>query len=141
MLNHLFVKLRYTLKKHQILRNKKEITYLFENGKNIVKHPLRVVYLLNKIKSEENPYTPYKILVSVPKKNIKKATQRNKVKRKIKESFRLQQYTLKIPSTCACYIAFVFIEKSTDDSTLSLISSGIQKAIEHISEYVDKMDR
>ncbi|MDO9634325.1 MAG: ribonuclease P protein component [Paludibacter sp.] len=62
---------------------------LFAEGNAFLAHPLRIVYKL----SEENTDSPLKILISVPKKKIKKAVNRNRIKRLIREAYRLNKTT------------------------------------------------
>jgi len=60
----------------------KEICRLFNTGKSFVSFPLRIVYLTEANKSGIS------VLISVPKKRLKDAVQRNRIKRLIRESFR-----------------------------------------------------
>jgi ribonuclease P protein component len=77
-----------TLGKKERLKSKKLIGKLFEEGKSIKKYPFRLIYLIQdknsfKIKTQAS--------FSVPKRNFKKAVDRNRIKRLIKEAFRLEQ--------------------------------------------------
>jgi len=66
------------------LHSKKLISKLFEEGKAFFNYPFKVVYLEQ---ISDNPGT-VQLLVSVSRRNFKKATDRNKVKRLIRESYR-----------------------------------------------------
>lgn len=79
---------RETLKKSEIIRNKKTIESLLKS-KNVT--------LINDMKffvekSDEIKYG--KVFFSVSKKKIKKAVDRNKIKRRIKEAYRKNKYIL-----------------------------------------------
>jgi ribonuclease P protein component len=66
-------------------------TRLFSEGKGFIVYPLRVVYR----ESGEQDSDRIKVLVSVPKKKLKRAVDRNRVKRLIREAYRNnKQYLL-----------------------------------------------
>ncbi len=71
------------------LKHRKAIQSLFEQGKSAVYSPLRVVYI---IKNEEHSVP--KFAVSVPKRLFPSAVDRNKIKRKIREGYRLNKKPL-----------------------------------------------
>lgn len=70
-------------KKDNILKSKKEISQLFSKGEFLFSHYIKAVYL----KTENS--TDFKFGFGVPKKRVKKAVHRNKIKRRMRESFRL----------------------------------------------------
>jgi ribonuclease P protein component len=75
------------------LKSQKKIERLFTEGKRIQKFPLRAVYFL-----EPSEKPGFQIAVSVPKKLLKKASDRNIIKRRMREAFRLNQHQLKLSS-------------------------------------------
>jgi ribonuclease P protein component len=72
------------LPKSERLTSKRLFSEIFKNGESIANFPLRVVW--KEIHEPDLP--PVQMAVSVPKKKIKLAVQRNEVKRKIKEAYR-----------------------------------------------------
>ncbi|MFC2175675.1 ribonuclease P protein component [Bacteroidota bacterium] len=76
----------YSFGKKETLCSKLVIDKLFKNGKSIKVFPLRVVYLELE-KSEETA----KVLISVPKKRFNKAVSRNRLRRLIRETYRLNK--------------------------------------------------
>ena len=80
----------YTFKKEERLCNKKLIDGLFHSGSSFLCYPFRVSWLLV---DEAMPF-PAQVMIVVPKKRYKRAVDRNLVKRRIREAFRLnkQQY-------------------------------------------------
>lgn len=86
--------LRYHFPRTERLRSKKQIEELFSKGSSFYLYPFRVVFLY----AEETPDTMPQFLVSVSKRNFKKATDRNKIKRRIKEAYRLNKHRLKTDS-------------------------------------------
>ncbi|MBL0341408.1 MAG: ribonuclease P protein component [Bacteroidetes bacterium] len=66
------------------LHLRKEISEIFNTGKSIQASPLKAVYkILN------DPGEPVQVGVAVPKRNVKLAVNRNRIKRQIKEAYRL----------------------------------------------------
>jgi ribonuclease P protein component len=100
---------RFTLKKEERIRNVKQIEYLFSHGQSFVSYPLRVVFV------EQEGVTPSQvsIFVSVPKKKLKSAVDRNRIKRLIREAYRLNKYTLDrsfLKENQTLAIAFVYLK-------------------------------
>ena len=82
-----FVKMKYTLGKLERLKSKKLIEKLYEQGNSVKSFPLRMVYLQTKHTSD----FPAQVGVSVSKRNFKSAVDRNRIKRLLRESYRLQK--------------------------------------------------
>ncbi len=78
----------YTLSKNERLTSKKLIDKIFKReGEFISKFPLSFIFLEHSL--SEN--VPAQILFSVPAKKVKKAHDRNRIKRLMRESYRLQK--------------------------------------------------
>ena len=81
----------HTLSKAERLSGKTAIGKLLEKGRYLSVPPcLRVCFL-----PTEGPQS--RILLSVPKKNFKRAVRRNLLKRRLRESYRLQKQLLDAP--------------------------------------------
>ena len=80
--------MKFTLGKQERLKSKKLIEKLYQEGKTVKVFPLRMVYL----KIEHTSAFPAQVGVSVPKRNFKLAVQRNKLKRLMREAYRLQKF-------------------------------------------------
>ncbi len=79
-----------TFPKIERLCNKNAISNLFANGSSITEQPFRLIWEIH-----DNPkLTRAQTLIVVPKRNLKLATDRNKVKRRTKEAFRLNKEQL-----------------------------------------------
>ncbi len=78
-----------TLPKSKIIKSKKTIEKLFKKANSLHKYPVRLVFSV-----EKNDENGYKTAFFVPKKKFKKAVDRNRIKRLMREAFRLQQNQL-----------------------------------------------
>ena len=78
--------MRYTYNKDEKLKSQKAIEQLFAEGKSVLAYPLRMVYLNNQ--------SQLKVGVSVSKRNFKLAVHRNRVKRLLREGYRLNKNLL-----------------------------------------------
>lgn len=82
----------FTLSASERLKSRKDIETLFHSGKAFLIYPFRVLFLLEQSKESVQPLA---FMVSVPKRNFKKASARNRIRRQIKEAYRLQKNPLK----------------------------------------------
>jgi len=82
--------LRYTFTKKERLNSKKHIDQLFTEGKTFFSYPFKVFYLFQESEKE----FPVQILITVSKKNFKKAVDRNKIKRLVREGYRRNKLLL-----------------------------------------------
>ena len=68
----------------------KKIARLHAEGNAFIVYPLRIVYC---VMPAEDQF-PAKVMISVPKKRFKRAVKRNRLKRLIRESYRLNKHAL-----------------------------------------------
>ncbi len=76
-------------KKEERLKSKKIISNLFQHGDGFNVYPLRFVWTT----IENDGKYPVKFAQSVPKKKFPTAVSRNKIRRKIREAYRLNKST------------------------------------------------
>lgn len=79
--------MKQTLGKQERLKSKTLIGKLYKEGKSVKSFPLRLVY----IQTEHTSKYPSQVGVSVPKRNFKKAVDRNRIKRLLRETYRKQK--------------------------------------------------
>lgn len=81
---------RETFSKQERLVSRKEIGLLFEKGDRFSESPFRILWGV----TEEEREFPVRLLVSVPKRIMKRAVDRNLIKRRVKEAYRKQKTRL-----------------------------------------------
>jgi ribonuclease P protein component len=79
--------MKYTLGKEERLKSRKLIERIYQEGSSVKAFPLRMMFLQTKHTSN----FPCQVGVSVPKRNFKLAVSRNRIKRLMRETYRLQK--------------------------------------------------
>ena len=104
-------------RKEERLSKKKTIDELFANGSSKLIFPLKMIFLPH----PEASQTFHQVLISVPAKTFKKAVDRNTLKRRIREGYRLNKALVtESPKFC---VAYIYIAKEI------LPSAAIHKAV------------
>jgi len=91
--------LKNSFSKAERICSESEIDLLYKTGSSFLLHPL-VFYVL-----EDPNLSHSKVLVSVSKKKFKRAVDRNLLKRRIREAYRLNKYTIEKK----CFLGFVYV--------------------------------
>ena len=106
--------MKHTYGKQEKLKRKKLIEQLFVEGSSVSSFPLRFVYL----KKEHKGKTPLMLGVSVAKRNVHKAVHRNRIKRVLREAYRLEKQ-LFLDSLKTPYIGMLLYQgKQSNDQAL-----------------------
>lgn len=96
---------QFGFRKEEKLKKEKQIQELFEKGSSFYFFPFKV-YIMNN--PDEN-YPFHQVLFSVSKKNFKRAVDRNRIKRRIREAFRLNKKGIAAPNKKL--IAYIYTAK------------------------------
>ncbi|HEY8402516.1 MAG TPA: ribonuclease P protein component [Cytophagaceae bacterium] len=106
----------YTFPKNEKLCSLKLIEELFRKGESHFLYPIKLLVLKRK---EPLPSQPYpQVLFSVPKKNFKKAVDRNRIKRQLREAYRLNKNTFfkaTHPEKNPLALAIIFVAREKID--------------------------
>ena len=133
-------KMRFTLPKSARLHHQSLIDRLFLQRNNLYDYPLRLSWRAlsdQELADNFRSYVPQgigpvQIMVSVPKKKRRHAVDRVRLRRLVREAFRLQCHPLKkmvenSPDIRTLSIAFIYLDK--DDSDFHTIYSKIGKLL------------
>ena len=122
--------MRYTLGKEEKLKGRKLIEQLFAEGKRVKSFPIQLIYFKNLLETEAT----VKVGFSVPKRNIKLAIHRNRIKRVLREVYRKNKHIfssqLKEP-----YV-FMFIYMAKEEIEYAEMEKTIKKIF---TKFLDKI--
>jgi len=124
-----------TFTRQERLKSRKTIARLFKEGNSFVAYPLRVVWLETEtggegVREGENVRDEFttQIAISVSKRIFKNAVDRNRLKRRIREAYRLHKHELyeKLADrTVALMLSFI----AKEDLPFAEIEAGVKKMI------------
>lgn len=121
---------KFTFRKEERLNKEKLIKELFEKGSSFYLFPFKVF-------SKPNPdekVSTHQVLVSVSKKIFKKAVDRNLIKRRMRESYRLNKNLL--PDSPKLLIAYIYNAKEI--LTFAQIQERLIKTLKRF-DHVEKI--
>ena len=127
--------MKQTLNKKDRLKSYSKIRELFDHGVKLRQHPLTLIYLLEEGKHTDG--VSMKMGVAVGAKHFKKAVQRNLLKRRIKEAYRIQNADLKesiLPTSFNMSLFFIYADHAVSD--YAQISSSVKKLLDKCKEIV-----
>jgi len=127
--------IKYTFCKEERLCRKGGFEELLSSGYSFVTYPLRVIIRLCPREGKE---FPARMAVSVSKKRFKRAVKRNRVKRLVREAYRLNKNILysRIPGDKTMDILFIYLHHEI--SEFDKIEKAITGAIKKIVAYIEK---
>jgi ribonuclease P protein component len=114
--------------KMEKLKSRKLIEELFARGKSVNVFPVRILYIFSNLQAEEKSLL--QVGVSVSKKNFKRAVDRNRIKRLLREAYRLQKKELLELTTRQKkkgFVFFIYTDKQLPE--YSMVFDTITKAL------------
>ncbi|UXP33910.1 ribonuclease P protein component [Reichenbachiella agarivorans] len=117
--------------KEERLHSKKEIDALFTKGASFYLYPFSVRFL-----PRESAPSCHQVLISVSKRNFKRAVDRNRIKRLIRESYRLNKQLL---SDVDPYLSIAYIYTAKDILTFALIEKKLIASLKRLLSEKEKL--
>lgn len=116
--------MRQTFNKLERLKSKKRIEQLFTEGKSLTAYPLKLVFL------ELEHDSPAKIQagVSVSKRNFKRAVDRNRIKRLMREAYRKNRQIIYGSEDTKKQI-FMFIYQGKKEPSYQLVEQKMKELL------------
>lgn len=116
--------------KSEKLKSKKLIDELFLKGKSLKAFPLKLIYL----ERPDSEKPEIKTGVSVPKKLVKTAVSRNKIKRLMREVFRKNKYL--VYKDLSSSYSFMFIYISKEEISYEKLEKSMLKLMEKFTDKI-----
>lgn len=129
----------FTFNRQITLKFKTDIQLLFSQGKRVSYSEIKSVYLINPHLAGNG----LKIFIAVPKRNIRKATDRNLIKRRIREAIRLNISELKaLCSENNLEVFFGIIYQKDTVSDYNIIEQKIVLSLQNLyNEIYEKIQK
>ena len=103
---------RYRFSKEEKLKSRKLIEQLFADSKSVSSFPLKLLYI------KENEHRFIQAGVTVSGRSFKRAVDRNRIKRMIREAYRLQKFQLEeklLQESKQLALFFIYTSKDMSD--------------------------
>jgi ribonuclease P protein component len=123
----------FSYNKFEKLKSRKQIELLFAQGKSISSFPVKVFYL----RVEHTPVHPVQVGVGVSARNFKKAVDRNTIKRRMREAYRLHKLPLHEhlkteQKSVAVFILWIDKQLPTTEALQDLMPTVVEKLIKQL---------
>ena len=119
----------FSFPKQEKLKHKRLFDLLFAKGKSKYIYPIRLIWLVVEEPLNESPILAG---VTVPKRSFPKANQRNRLKRQLRESYRLNKDKLIPKIVCDGQLAILFIYSAKQFLPYAKIDSAIKNLTKHL---------
>jgi ribonuclease P protein component len=123
----------FSYNKFEKLKSRKQIELLFAKGKSISAFPVKVFYL----PVDHTPIHPVQVGVGVSARNFKKAVDRNTIKRRMREAYRLHklplhEHLVAQQKSVAVFILWIDKQMPTTLALQDLMPTVIEKLIKQL---------
>jgi ribonuclease P protein component len=122
----------FTFKKGEKLCSKILIDRIFTEGETFLSYPVKIAF----VELESSPKGPVVAAFTVGKRSFKLAVQRNHIKRKIREAYRLNKHIL-YTGLGEKHLAVFFIYIGKEIPDYKRIDSAMKKGIDKLIDEID----
>lgn len=128
----------YRFVKNERLKSSKTIGQLFKSGSSFGMYPLRAVWKL----VEQNPEkSMLQIAVSVPKKKFPRAVDRNRLRRQVREAFRLHKHRFEQIVSDAPPIALMILYTGVEALPYSTIETAMIRMLKRLAGTLNDIEK
>lgn len=125
----------FTFKKEERLKSRKTISSLFKDGKSFAVFPLRLIWTT----TDTTNTFPVQFTASVPKRSFPKAVHRNRIRRQVKEAYRLHKHELyEALADSDQQFAFMLLYIAKEEKTYVDIEKSVKKVIKRFIQQLNK---
>jgi ribonuclease P protein component len=121
--------------KEERLHSKKLIQELFDKGSSFYLYPFKIIILPN----SADPAAKHQLLISVSKRKFKLAVDRNVIKRKINEAYRLNKQLMYSNENIKEPLLIAYIYSGKESHPFQFIQNKLIKSIKRLNEEVLKL--
>ena len=123
----------FSYNKFEKLKSRKQIELLFAQGKSISSFPVKVFYL----PVDNSPLHPVQVGVGVSARNFKKAVDRNTIKRRLREAYRLHklplhEHLMAQQKSVAVFILWIDKQLPPTEALQDLMPAVVEKLIKQL---------
>lgn len=124
----------YRFNKKEKLKSRKSIESLFRSGSTFSSPPFRLLY-----RRVNNPGVPVLMTVAIPRRSIRRAVDRNLLKRRTREAYRLQKNGLvgKVEAKKHAY-EILFLYQSGEIADYKTIRSAVRVLLTRLEQVTEK---
>ena len=122
----------HTFKKEERLCSKRLLEKLFHNGSSFLVYPFRIVSIQETLAVN----FPAQVVIAVSKRNFKRAVDRNVIKRRVREAYRLNKaevlYSFLAEKNLNIILSIHYIGKEIPE--YEFVEKKLKKALEKLTE-------
>ena len=118
--------------------SKKNIDLVFQSNQKIKLYPFITYYKIDDYEFD----TAFQVVISVPKRNLKKAHDRNRIKRLIKEVMRKNKHLIEIPLMSVGHkMLLFFIYTAQEELKYVILDDKIKRLFEQLNKQLSLYEK